>query len=124
MEQAAVGIVALELDIERCREVEGLSCGGKSSLDVVGLLGHGQRVDLLQFHTILILDLLLVIGDQGFLLHIAVVERSRRSCTVLVGGHIAVGWVVLADVDGVVRWVVEISGPSENLGWICAIFSG
>lgn len=97
MEQAAVGIVALELDIEGCRKVEGLGGGGKSSLDVVGLLSHSQRVDLLQLHAILILDLLLVIGDQGFLLHIAVVERSRRSCAVLVGGHVAVGWVVVAD---------------------------
>lgn len=88
MEQAAVGIVALKLDVEGCREVEGLGGGGKSSLDVVGLLSHGQRVDLFQLHAILVLDLLLVVSDKSFLLHIAVVESSRRSCTILVGGHI------------------------------------
>lgn len=93
MEQAAVGIVALEFDIEWCRKVEGLGGGGKSSLDVVGLLGHGQRVDLFQLHAIFILDLLLVVGDQGLLLHITVVESSRRSCTILIGGHIR-GWAV------------------------------
>lgn len=88
MKQAAVGVIALELDIEGCREVEGLGGGGKSSLDVVGLLGHGQRIDLLQLHAIFVLDLLLVIGNQGFLLHVAIVESSRSSCAILVGGHV------------------------------------
>lgn len=88
VKQAAVGIVALELDLEGRGEVERLRGSCQARLDVVGLLGHGEGVDLLQLlQAVLILDLLLVIGDQGLFLHIAVVEGSRRSCAILIGSH-------------------------------------
>lgn len=40
MEEAAVGVVALELDVEGGRVVEGLGGGSKTGLDVIGLLSH------------------------------------------------------------------------------------
>lgn len=96
MEQAAVRVVALELDLERGGEVEGLGGGGKAALDVVGLLGQGQGADLLEvLHAVLVLDLLAVVIDQGLLLDIAVVE-ARGGGAVLVGSHLAVAvWGVL-----------------------------
>lgn len=108
VEQTAVGVVALELDIERRREVERRSGGGESALDVVGLLSHGQRVDLLQLQAILVLDLLLVVGDQSFLLNIAVVEDTRRRRAVLIGGHVHDRSL------GVVRGWAERDG----VGWV------
>lgn len=103
MEQAAVGVVALELDLKGCGEVEGLGGGGKSRLNVVRLLGHGQRVDLLELlQAIFVLDLLLVVSDEGFFLHIAVVESARRRSAVLVGSHLAVVvGLLLNGADGV-----------------------
>lgn len=91
VEQAAVRVVALELDFKRGRKVEGLGGGNEAGLDVVGLLGHGQGADLLELEAILVLDLLLVVGNQCFLLDVAVIEGSRRSCAVLVGSHVGVG---------------------------------
>lgn len=121
MEQAAVGVIALELDLERGGEVEGLGGGGKPRLDIVCLLSHSQGVDLLKLlHAILILDLLLVIGDQSFLLHIAVIESARRGAAVLIGSHLA---VAVGFVGERCRWrfvwrvdVVEISFWARKIG--------
>ncbi|KAI6767952.1 hypothetical protein HG530_005961 [Fusarium avenaceum] len=84
VKQAAVGIVALELGLERCLEVEGLSGLNKSGLDVVGLLGEVQRSGAAEIITILILNLLLVLGHQSLLLDVAVViDGAGRSHAVL-----------------------------------------
>lgn len=88
VEHAAISIVTLELGLEGGLEIERLSGLNKSSLDIVGLLGHGQRICLAQFLAILILDLLLVLGHQGLLLNIAVVaDGAGGSRTVLISCH-------------------------------------
>lgn len=90
VEEVAVGVVALELDLERRGEVQRLGSGDKSRLNIIGLLGHGQGADALQLlaHAILVLDLLLVIIDQGFLLDVAVVLHGADwPLAVLEGAH-------------------------------------
>ena len=75
MEEIAVVVIALELDIERSGEVERLGGSDEPGLDVVGLLGHGQGIDIIG---ILVLDLLLVVGDKGLFLDIAVVVHGTH----------------------------------------------
>lgn len=85
MKQAAVGIVALELDFERSGEVERLSGLDEARLDIVGLL---CRVGLAELISVFVADLLPVVVDKGFLFHIAVVVHGAAgSHTVLVGSH-------------------------------------
>lgn len=79
MKEVAVGLVALELDLQRSREVEGLRGGGESRLDVVGLLSHCHGADALEvLHAILVLDLFLIVGDEGFLFDIAVIFHGTH----------------------------------------------
>jgi hypothetical protein len=88
MKQAAVSIVALELGLKRRLEIERLSGLHKSSLDIVGLRGEVQRSGAAEIITILILNMLLVLGHQSLLLDIAVViDGAGRSHAVLVSSH-------------------------------------
>jgi hypothetical protein len=70
MEQAAVVVIALEFDLKRRREIKRLSSSRKSSLNVVCLLSHAHAAVKLG---ILKLDLLLVLGDQDFLLDVRLI---------------------------------------------------
>lgn len=89
VEEAAVGVVALELDVESGRVLERLGSGRQTGLDVIGRLNHARRPLVAVVHAILVLLLLLpVLGNEGLLLNIAVVVASaggRRA--VLVGAH-------------------------------------
>jgi hypothetical protein len=88
VKQAAVSIVALELGLKRRLEIEGLSGLDKSGLDIVGLRGEVQRSGATEIITILVLNLLLVLGHQSLLLNIAVViDGTSRSHAVLVSSH-------------------------------------
>lgn len=119
MEQAAVGVIALELDVERGREVEGLCGSSEAALDVIGLLGHGQRIDVLQLQAIFELDLLLVVGNQSLLLDIAIVENSRRLGAVLVSGHRRGRWeCVVADDEGGVLAACRDFGRGVSEFWV------
>jgi hypothetical protein len=89
VEQAAVRIVALELGLEGSGEVEGLRGSNEAGLDIIGLLSHGQGVDLLELGAIFVLDLLLVVGNKGLLLNVAVVVHGADlALAVLVTAHI------------------------------------
>jgi hypothetical protein len=88
MEQAAVLIVALELDFKGSRKIERLSSLNKTGLEIVGLLGHGQGVGLAQLLAVLVLDMLLVLGHKSLLLDIAVIVNcTGRGHAVLVARH-------------------------------------
>lgn len=88
MEQAAVRVVALELDLEGSGKVQRLRSLQQSGLDVVGLMGQVERRRLAELVAVFVLDVLLVFGHQGFLLNIAVVSnRTGRSPSVLVRRH-------------------------------------
>lgn len=88
VEQAAVRIVALELGLEGGLEVEGLSSLDKSGLDIVGLLGEVQGGGAAEIITILVLNMLLVLGHESLLLDVAVViDGAGRSHAVLVSSH-------------------------------------
>jgi hypothetical protein len=88
VKQAAVSIVALELGLKRRLEIEGLSGLDKSSLDIVGLRGEVQRSGAAEIITILILNMLFVLGHQSLLLDITVViDGAGRSHAVLVSSH-------------------------------------
>lgn len=89
MEQAAVRVVALELDLERRGEVEGLGSLDEAGLDVVGL---GDAVGLAQLLAILVLDLLAVVVDESLLLDVAVDINGAGGRAVLVGSHIGRWW--------------------------------
>lgn len=84
MEQAAVRVVALKLDLERRRKVEGLGSLDEASLDVVGL---GGAVGLAELLAVLVLDLLAVVVDKGLLLDVAVDVNGARGRAVLEGSH-------------------------------------
>lgn len=84
MEQAAVRVVALELDLERRRKVEGLGSLDEAGLDVVGL---GDAVGLAELLAVLVLDLLAVVVDEGLLLDIAVDVNRAGGRALLVGSH-------------------------------------
>lgn len=84
MEQATVGIVTLELGLQRSLEVKRLGGLDKASLNVVGLLSQVQRGGTAEVVTFLVLDLLLVISHQGLLLDIAVIVDAGRGHAVLV----------------------------------------
>lgn len=90
MKQAAVGIVALELGLERCREIKRLGSSGQSRLNVVGLLSHGKGCDGLQLLPILVLDLLPVFVHEGLLLHIAIVIDGPRGLLCREFAHLVV----------------------------------
>ena len=61
---------------------------GESGLDVVGLRRQGHGSSLI-VDAVLVLDLLLVVGDQGFLLDVAVVLDRRHAVLEIV--HIGDG---------------------------------
>lgn len=85
MEQAAVAVVALELDLKRGREVQGLRSCGEARLDIVGLLGHAQPpIELV----ILVADLLTVVGGQDLLRDIRrIIQVPWRDAGVLESAH-------------------------------------
>ena len=86
MEQAAVGVVARELDLKTGRVVEGLGGSGKARLDVVGLGGEGELGGL--GIVLLILDLLLVVVDEGLLLDVRIgVDGAGGRLRLLEGAH-------------------------------------
>ena len=70
VEQGAVVVVRLELDLKGRRVVKGLGCGSESGLDVVGLLSHAHSSVVV---LALVLDLLLVVGNHGLLLAIGLI---------------------------------------------------
>lgn len=85
VEQAAVAVVALKLNFKRGGKVQGLRRSGEPRLDVVGLLGHAQPpIEVF----ILIMNLLLVVGDQGLLRHIRlIIQVPWRDAVVLESAH-------------------------------------
>lgn len=85
MEQAAVAVVALELDLKRGGKVQRLRSSGEPRLDVVGLLGHAQLpAEIL----ILVVDLLTVVGGQDLLRDIRrIIQVPRRDAAVLESAH-------------------------------------
>ena len=85
MEQAAVAVVALELDFKRGGKVQGLRSSGEPRLDVVGLLGHAQPpLEVV----ILIVDLLTVVGGQDLLRDIRrIIQVPCRDTAVLESAH-------------------------------------
>jgi hypothetical protein len=116
VEQAAVGIVALELGLEGRLEIERLSSLDKSALDVVGLLGEVQGGGTAEIITILILNLLLVLGHKSLLLNVAVViDGAGRSHAVLVSSHRV---VYIVRVESRVVSLVSSSRHGEGGGQI------
>ena len=91
VEKTAVLVVAGELGLEGCREVQRLGGLCEAGLYVVGLLGHGEAGGLV-VEAVLISDLLLVVGDEGLFLDVAVVlYGADRRHAVLESCHVG-GW--------------------------------
>jgi len=84
VEKAAVGVVALELDVEGRRVVEGLGGSSQTSLDIIGL-GGGVLFDIIK--AMFKLLLFPVLGNKDFLLNIAVVVMGAGLRTIGVGTH-------------------------------------
>lgn len=117
MEQAAVRIVALKLDFQRRGKVEWLGGGDEPGLDIVGLLGHGHGADLLQLGPILVLDLLLVVVDEGLLLDVAIViHGAHLALPVLEAAHLLARSVGILCLVCVRACVVFVSADEPPIG--------